>query len=119
MLNDNLKTITKTLAAVSSLNEKMSAEDADKLRKKIQEKLDGKPDGKKNKKSKKKKSDENQNEVPAEETENKVLPKPVVKVQKREDFSVENMTAEKLKNAVVWSEILGEPACKRRRGRKR
>ena len=95
------------------MNEKMSAEDADKLKRRLEEKYKGK------KKKKKKKADGNQNEVPEEETENKVLPKPVVKVQKKEDFSVENMTAEKLKNAVIWSEILGEPACKRRRSRRR
>ena len=93
----------------------MSAEDAEKLKRRLEEKYSGK----KKKKGKKKKADENQNQVSEEASENQVLPKPEVKVQKREDFSVENMTAEKLRNAVIWSEILGEPACKRRRSRRR
>lgn len=93
----------------NSLNEKMSAEDAEKLKRRLEEKYSGK----------KKKADENQNQISEESAENQVLSKPVEKVQKKEDFSVENMNAEKLRNAVIWSEILGEPACKRRRSRRR
>ena len=101
----------------NSLNEKMSAEDAEKLKRRLEEKYSGK----KKKKGKKKKADENQNQnqISEESAENQVLSKPVEKVQKKEDFSVENMNAEKLRNAVIWSEILGEPACKRRRSRRR
>lgn len=97
------------------LNEKMSAEDAEKLKRRLEEKYKGK----KKKKAEKKKENKNQNEVKQEVTEIKDVPKSVVKIQKKENFSVENMTTENLRNAVIWSEIIGEPACKRRRSRRR
>lgn len=112
--NKNSKNEYSSASSGNSLNEKMSAEDAEKLKRRLEEKYSGKK-----KKNKKKKADEKQNQVSEEAAENKVLPEPVVKVQKKEEFSVENMTAEKLRNAVIWSEILGEPACKRRRSRRR
>lgn len=34
---------------------------------------------------------------------------------KNKNFSLDNMPVEDLRRAVVWSEILGEPACKKRR----
>lgn len=34
------------------------------------------------------------------------------------NFSLDNISTEKLKEAVVWSEILGEPACRKRRNRR-
>jgi len=98
----------------SSMNEKMSEEDAEKQKKRLEDKYGGK----KKKKNKKKKENENKNNVPEQVTE-EILPKPVIKVQQKEDFSVENMTAEKLQNAVIWSEVLGEPVCRRRRSRRR
>lgn len=40
-------------------------------------------------------------------------------LKRKQDLSIENMTTENLRNAMMWSEILGDPVCKRRRSRKR
>ena len=102
MLNDNM-------------SEKMSAEDKENLKRRLEEKYGDK----KKKKNKKKKDNQDKNEVLKEETEKEIIPKPVKKIQKKEDFSVENVTAQNLRNAIIWSEVLGEPACKKRRSRRR
>lgn len=36
-------------------------------------------------------------------------------VQKKDTYSVKELSVEDLRNAVVWSEILGKPVCKKRR----
>lgn len=101
---------------LGGIGEKMREEDAQKLKKRLEDKYGDKK--KRKKKNKKKKETESSNTLPERETEEHVQ-KPVIKVQEKEDFSVKNMTVEKLQNAVIWSEVLGEPVCRRRRSRRR
>lgn len=40
------------------------------------------------------------------------------KMEIQDSFLPENITEQKLREAIVWSEVLGEPACRKRRNRR-
>jgi len=69
----------------------------------------------KNKNKDKKKKKQKTEEIP----ENPVIKTTAVSKDnitcKNKNFSLDNTSVEDLRRAVVWSEILGEPACKKRR----
>ena len=80
----------------------------------------------KNKSSNKKKQNKNKKEGKPEnkkEEENQPVQEkiaaPKIKNDAKEKFSAANVTTEQLRDAVVWSEILGKPVSRKRRNRGR
>lgn len=110
MLKDNMK-------FSGTLNEKISAGDAEKLKAKIKRNFEEKGIDIKERKEKKEKN--SAETLP--ETEKSKISKNTVKVkkQKTEEFSVNEISVEKLREAVIWSEILGKPVCKKHRNKRR
>ncbi len=117
LVKENLKKKEKLGKYINGMSltydEKISSEDAEKVKSRIKKELEEKRiEIKKKQEGKEKKLQETMKSKEVSKTlSNTAITK--------ENFSVDSMSVEKLREAVIWSEVIGEPVCRRRRNQRR